>query len=141
MAPHSAFLVQKIMFQQILGGNRQRQESFLSESQALLFSNDAPYFFKSCGNFSTGQRGREWVVADGHHLFCVLHTDLAMGKGPHYENNWVTTGHQLSNVTDVLNRKGSANFHTANWEVVRHWILNYLQKLLRAVSCSDAQFV
>lgn len=133
MAPHSAFLVQKIIFQQILGGNRQRQESFLSESQALLFSNDAPYFFKSCGNFSTGQRGREWVVADGHHLFCVLYTDLAMGKGPHYENNWVTTGHQLSNVTDVLNRKGSANFHTANWEVVRHWILNYL-KTKRRVS-------
>lgn len=76
LAPHSAFLVQKIIFQQILGGNRQRQESFLSDSQALLFSNDAPYFFKSCGNFSTGQRGREWVVADGHHLFCVLHTDL-----------------------------------------------------------------
>lgn len=58
---------------------------------------------------------------------------LAMGKGPHYENNWVTTGHQLSNVTDVLNRKGSANFHTANWEVVRHWILNYL-KTKRRVS-------
>lgn len=87
-----------------------------------------------------------------------------MGKGPHHENNWVTTGHQLSNITDVFNRKGSANFHTANWEVVRHWILNYLktsrgvspstgprtyqqvfpaylQKLLRAVSCSNTQFV
>lgn len=56
-----------------------------------------------------------------------------MGKGPHHENNWVTTGHQLSDVTDVVNGKGSANFHTANWEVVGDWILNYL-KTKRKVS-------
>lgn len=90
---------------------------------------------------------------------------LAMGKGPHHENNWVTPGHQLSHITDVCHGKGSADFHTANWEVVRHWILNYLrekaksapeaasprtyrqvspaylQKLLRAISCSDTEFV
>lgn len=56
---------------------------------------------------------------------------LAMGKGPHHENNRITTGHQLSDVTDVFNRKGSANFHTANWEVVGHWILNYLKTKTR----------
>lgn len=89
---------------------------------------------------------------------------LAMGKGPHHENNWVTAGHQLSHISDVRDGEGSANFHTANWEVVRHWILNYLrrkskvsprtsprtyqqvspahlQKLLRAISCSDTEFV
>lgn len=75
LAPHSAVLVQKIIFQQTLGAKRQTAR-VLPEKQVLLSSNDSPYFFKSCGDFSAGERGRQRVVTDGHHLFCVLHTDL-----------------------------------------------------------------
>lgn len=53
---------------------------------------------------------------------------LAMGKGPHHKNNRVATGHQLSHITDDRDRKRSANFHTANWEMIRDWVLNYLKK-------------
>lgn len=43
---------------------------------------------------------------------------LAMGKGPHHEDNRVTAGHQLSHITDNWDGERSANFHTSNWEVI-----------------------
>lgn len=53
---------------------------------------------------------------------------LAMGKGPHHKNNRLIAGHQLSYITDGWDGKRSANFHTPNWEMIWHWILNYLKK-------------
>lgn len=53
---------------------------------------------------------------------------LAMGKGPHHKNNRVAARYQLSHITNSWGGKRSANFHTPNWEVIWHWILNYLKK-------------
>lgn len=52
----------------------------VSVSEQGSTSNDAPYFFKGCGQFCTGQGSRKGVVADGHHLLCILHTDLKRGQ-------------------------------------------------------------
>jgi hypothetical protein len=56
--------------------NRHNANSPLFQNWVLLLSNDPPYFFKGCGKFGTGEGSRKGVVADGHHLLCVLHTDL-----------------------------------------------------------------
>lgn len=104
-------------------------------------SEHPPHFLKGCGELGAGEGSRERVVADGHRLLHILHADLAMGKGPYHEHNGLATRHQLSHITGDWDRKRSANLHTANWEMVRHWILDYLQKLLRAISCSNTQFV
>lgn len=92
--------------------------STVSVWDEVLSSDDPPHFLEGGGEFRTGEGSREGVVADGHHLLCVLHVHLAMGKGPHHEDNRVTAGHQLSHITDNWDGERSANFHTSNWEVI-----------------------
>lgn len=98
--------------------------------RARSYCQKTPYFFKGCGKVCAGEGRRKGVVADGHSFLWILHAELAMGKGPYFISNRVAAGHQLLHITDNWDGKRSTSFHASNWEMISHWILNYLQELL-----------
>lgn len=128
---------------------------------------DTPDFLKGRTHFSTGQCCREGVVTDRDSLLCIVHIHLlkaeisehtawrekkahcfptvitsyrSVCKCSNHHCCWSLWNHSAR--TDSLpSRKGGTYAGTAGWQVVRHWVLDHPQKLLRTICSPDTQLV
>lgn len=136
-------------------------------SSLTVGSQDTPHFFEGRTHLGTGQCCREGVVTDGCSLLCVVHIHLikkeiisntylmlkAVNQQPSraisHRSMCKCSNHHCSRSlwhqragTDSLSRgEGGGYAGAARRQVVRHWVFNHPQKLLRTISGPDTQLV
>lgn len=138
-----------------------------TSSFSHLLSQDTPHFFEGRTYLGTGQCCREGVITDGYGLLCVVHIHLKTQRSASHiwclkqcleqQIYWVVSHRSMckrsnhhcsrslwhqSAGTDSLSRgEGSGNAGAARRQMVRHWVFNHPQKLLRTISGPDTQLV